>query len=162
MRSPQRPPCARASSTKSHVIRLHEHSTTSRNAAIPTITIQSLKQPPENYVRNWWALRNSCETAASRSTDSSLHSAVGKSPHRPHHKNPPHRLRSTDPGATTPTHSALHPRFPRLVPGADTPRGRPGGRPLGASHQHSASCPRRLLNNVSSALLGPGPCRIPL
>ena len=46
--------------------------------------------------------------------------------------------------------------------GADTPRGRPHGRPLGVSHQHSASCPRRLLNNVSPALLGPGPCRIPL
>ena len=97
---------------------------------------------------------------ALRTTDSAArnptaHTAVGNPHHRPHHKDPPHRLCSTDPGATTPTHSTLYALLPRDTPGVDTPRGRPGGRPLGVSHQHSASCPRRLLNNVSSALLGP-------
>ena len=33
-----------------------------------------------------------------------------------------------------------------IVLDADTPRGRPGGRPLGVSHQHSASSPNKLLN----------------
>jgi|GEM_PF-5049280 len=51
-------------STKSHVIRLHEHSTTSRNVAIPTITIQALNQSRGNYVRHWWALGNTSEAAA--------------------------------------------------------------------------------------------------
>ena len=32
-----------------------------------------------------------------------------------------------------------------IVLDADTPRGRPGGRPLGVSHQHSASSPSKLL-----------------
>ena len=36
----------------SHVIRLHETSTTLRNVAIPTITIQILKHSHGNYVRN--------------------------------------------------------------------------------------------------------------
>ena len=41
---------------KSHVIRLDEVSIKSQNVAIPTNTIQTLKQPWENYVRNWvWA-----------------------------------------------------------------------------------------------------------
>ena len=57
--------------------------------------------------------------------------------------------------ALFPLHSSHSTQFPRLAPGADTPRGRPGGRPLGVSHQHSASCPRRLLNDVSSALPEP-------
>ena len=106
---------------KSHVIQLPEHSTTFRNVAIPTITIQSLKQPQGNYVRNWRPARTAPETAE------------------------------------FPQHAGT-----QIRRDADTPRGRPLGRPLGVSHQHSASCPRRLLNNVSSALLGLDPCRIPL
>ena len=46
----------------SHVIRLREHSTISKNVAIPTNTIQCLKQSRGNYVRNWWALRNRSDT----------------------------------------------------------------------------------------------------
>ena len=40
------------SSENSHVIRLHKLSTTPRNIEIATITIQNLKQPQGNYVRD--------------------------------------------------------------------------------------------------------------
>ena len=40
------------SSENSHVIRLHKLSTTPRNIEIATITIQNLKRPQGNYVRN--------------------------------------------------------------------------------------------------------------
>ena len=63
----------------------------------------------------------------------------------PSHKT--HRTRSA--AQTTkppPTRNARNPQFPRVAPDADTPRGRPGGRPLGVSHQHSASTPSKLLN----------------
>ena len=76
-------------STQSHVIRLHEHSTTSRNVAIPTITIQALNQSRGNYVRHWWALGNTSETVRSYSADSSPHSV----PQAPPHETPPHALR---------------------------------------------------------------------
>lgn len=75
-----------------------------------------------------------------RGADSSLHSA----PQTRHAK--PHRTHSA--ARTTkppPTRHALHPQFPQVAPDADTPRGRPGGRPLGVSHQHSASSPSKLL-----------------
>ena len=73
---------------------------------------------------------------------------AGSSPHsarRTRHAKP-HRTHSA--AQTTkppPTRHSLHPQFPRVAPDADTPRGRPGGRPLGVSHQHSASSPSKLL-----------------
>ena len=106
-------------STQSHVIRLHEHSTTSRNVAIPTITIQALKQSRGNYVRHWWALGNTSETVRSYSADSSPHSV----PQAPPHETPPHALRRRKPTAQATPHTlsgtnsagqtAPHPRTPR-------------------------------------------------
>ena len=143
-----------------------EHSTTPRNVAIPTITIQSLKQSWGNYVRNWWALGNTSETAAvlqrrlltTLSTTAHhtklrhTHSAVENPQRRRRctnsaaqsaHRTPPHKLSSADPEASTPTTCSTRTRLaPLIVLDADMPRGRPGGRPLGISHQHSASSPR--------------------
>ena len=58
----------------SHVIRLREHSTTSRNVAIPTITIQSLKQLQGNYVRNWWQQEQGPKQRSSDGIHSATHS----------------------------------------------------------------------------------------
>ena len=141
----QATPAITTTRQNSHVIRLREHSTTSKNVAIPTNTIQCLKQSRGNYVRNWWALRNRSDTGLdpqgfSRSANSSPHSAQQTRHAKPH--------RTHSAAQTTklpPTRHALHPQFPRIAPDADTPRGRPGGRPLGVSHQHSASSPSKLL-----------------
>lgn len=79
--------------------------------------------------------------STARSANSSPHSVL-----QTHHEKP-HRTHSA--AQTTkppPTRHALHPQFPRVAPDADTPRGRPDGRPLGVSHQHSASTPSKLLN----------------
>ena len=87
------------------------------------------------------ALGNRSTTGFSRSANSSPHSVLQTrhaKPHRTHSA-----ARTTKP---PPTRHALHPQFPRVAPDADTPRGRPGGRPLGVSHQHSASSPNKLLN----------------
>lgn len=86
------------------------------------------------------ALGNRSTTGFSRSANSSPHSVLQTrhaKPHRTHSA-----ARTTKP---PPTRHALHPQFPRVAPDADTPRGRPGGRPLGVSHQHSASSPSKLL-----------------
>ena len=101
-------------------------------------------------MRNWWALGNRSTTGVfpQRKLLTTLRGA-GSSPHsvlQTRHTKP-HRTHSA--ARTTkppPTHHALHPQFPRVAPDADTPRGRPGGRPLGVSHQHSASSPNKLLN----------------
>ena len=100
-------------------------------------------------LRNWWALGNRSTTGVfpQRKLLTTLRGA-GSSPHsvlQTRHTKP-HRTHSA--ARTTkppPTHHALHPQFPRVAPDADTPRGRPGGRPLGVSHQHSASSPSKLL-----------------
>ena len=79
--------------------------------------------------------------STARSANSSPHSVL-----QTHHEKP-HRTHSA--AQTTkppPTRHALHPQFPRVAPDADTPRGRPDGRPLGVSHQHSASSPSKLLS----------------
>ena len=70
----------------------------------------------------------------------------------PHHTQL-HRPVTQTPNARTQLHRrrrhcqhVAHPTVPsRVAPDADTPRGRPGGRPLGVSHQHSASSPSKLL-----------------
>ena len=100
----------------SHVIRLREHSTTSRNVAIPTTTIQCLKQSRGNYVRNWWALGNRSTTgvfpqrkllATLRGAGSSPHSAAQAPHHTPYYRpvtqTPPHTLSCTDDEATANT-----------------------------------------------------------
>ena len=88
-------------------------------------------------MRNWWALRSTSETAGLSAEQTPHHTRY----HRPHHT---HSAAQTT--KLPPTRHALHPQFPRVAPDADTPRGRPGGRPLGVSHQHSASSPNKLLN----------------
>ena len=100
-------------------------------------------------MRNWWALGNRSTTGVfpQRKLLATLRGA-GSSPHsaRQTRHAKPHRTHSA--AQTTkspPTHHTLHPQFPRVAPDADTPRGRPGGRPLGVSHQHSASSPSKLL-----------------
>ena len=104
---------ARRGSTQSHVIRLHEHSTTFRNVAIPTITIQALNQSRGNYVRHWWALGNTSETVRSYSADSSPHSV----PQAPQHalrrrkstaQATPHTLSSTNSAGQTAPHPRSH------------------------------------------------------
>ena len=76
-----------------------------------------------------------------RGANSSPHSVLQTRHAKPHRT---HAAAQT--AKPPPTRHALHPQFPRVAPDADTPRGRPGGRPLGVSHQHSASSPSKLLN----------------
>ena len=80
----------------SHVIRLREHSTTSRNVAIPTTTIQCLKQSRGNYVRNWWALRSTSETAGL---------SAEQTPHHTPRRRLLTTLHTTDPSRKPPTHA---------------------------------------------------------
>ena len=79
--------------------------------------------------------------STARSANSSPHSVLQtrhEKPHRTHSA-----AQTTKP---PPIRHALRPQFPRVAPDADTPRGRPDGRPLGVSHQHSASSPSKLLS----------------
>ena len=62
----------------------------------------------------------------------------------PSHKTPPHTLSCTDDEVTAnPSHSS--PTVPTSRSRCRYAEGRPGGRPLGVSHQHSASSPSKLL-----------------
>ena len=93
-------------------------------------------------MRNWWALRSTSETAASR--QSRLLTTLRTTD--PSRKTPPHKLSCADPEANANDMEHSHTVTSLIVLDADTPRGRPGGRPLGVSHQHSASSPNKLLN----------------
>ena len=145
-------------STQSHVIRLHEHSTTSRNVAIPTITIQALNQSRGitcDIGGRWETHPKQCGPTAQTPHHTqyhrphNTHSAVEKPQRRRRRTHSAaqtqrDKLRRTPapPAATTPTPCSTRSRFHISLPGTDTPRGRPGGRPLDISHQHSASSPR--------------------
>ena len=84
----------------SHVIRLREHSTTSKNVAIPTNTIQCLKQSRGNYVRNWWALRNRSDTGLDPQGF-----PAAQTPHDTPRRRLLTTLRTTDPSHKTPPHT---------------------------------------------------------
>ena len=63
----------------------------------------------------------------------------------PSRKTPPHALSRTDDEVTAnPSHSS--PTVPTSRSRCRYAEGRPGGRPLSVSHQHSASSPSKLLN----------------
>ncbi len=102
----------------SHVIRLREHSTTSRNVAIPTTTIQCLKQSRGNYVRNWWALgnRSGTEVFPQRRLLTTLRTTD------PSRKPPTHALSCTDdeaPATRSSPHSSHEPLQMQIRRGAD-------------------------------------------
>ena len=124
----QHPPAITTTRQNSHVIRLREHSTTSRNVAIPTTTIQCLKQSRGNYVRNWWHWETDPQHGFSRSANSSRHSATQAPRHTPHDgpvtQNPTartqrHRRRSHRQHVTLFTHSSHESLQMQIRRGAD-------------------------------------------